>query len=111
MVSKFRLRAKHLRILLAELERLRHHAGAITGICESTALAVAASQAAIIEEQLLRASCHFTGHRYLFGLNTPGGFAAISQTRNLRDLVTAVDRAVDELRILEERLRFHEQLS
>ena len=40
--------------MFAELERLRHHAAAIAGICASTALAVATSQAAILEEDLLR---------------------------------------------------------
>lgn len=99
-------RAVTLRILLAELERLRHHAGAITGICESTALAVAASHAAIIEEQLLRASCQFAGHRYLFGLNTPGGLRRDFATEDFNDLVIAVDRVIKDLRVLEDRLRF-----
>ena len=66
-------RAQTLRVFLAELERLRQHAGAIQGICESTALAVATSQAGILEEELLRVSGELTGHRYLFGLLTPGG--------------------------------------
>jgi len=100
------VRATHLRVLLAELERLRHHTGAITGICESTALAVAASQAAIVEEQLLRASCQFAGHRYLFGLNTPGGVRRDFANEDFHNLVTAVDHAVEDLRVLEDRLRF-----
>ena len=99
-------RARHLRILFSELERLRHHVGAITGICESTALAVAAAQAAIIEERLLRASCRVSGHRYLFGLNTPGGLRRDFATKDFQELVIAVDHAVDELRVLEERLHF-----
>ncbi len=66
-------KARVLRIFIAELERLRHHVAAIEGICESTALAVAAAQAAILEEDLLRISGGLTGHRYLFGLNTFGG--------------------------------------
>jgi formate hydrogenlyase subunit 5 len=99
-------RAMNLRILLAELERLRHHSGTITGICESTALAVAASQAAIIEEQLLRASCRFTGHRYLFGLNIPGGLRRDFAADDFDELVLAVDHAVEKLRVLEDRLRF-----
>jgi len=66
-------KARALRILIAELERLRHHVAAIEGICESTALAVAAAQTAILEEDLLRISGALTGHRYLFGLNTFGG--------------------------------------
>jgi hypothetical protein len=39
-------RARAIRTVFAELERLRHHAAATTGICNSTALAVATSQAA-----------------------------------------------------------------
>jgi formate hydrogenlyase subunit 5 len=68
-------RASSLRVLLAELERLRHHVAAIAGICESTGLAVAAAQAAILEEDLLRISGALTGHRYLFGLNVFGGLS------------------------------------
>jgi formate hydrogenlyase subunit 5 len=74
-------RAQRLRVLLAELERLRQHAGAIQEICESTALVVASSQAGILEEDLLRISGELTGHRYLFGLLAPGGL--------LRDLPDA----------------------
>ena len=68
-------RARALRTVFAELERLRSHAAAITGICNSTALAVATSQAALIEEDLLRLSCEVAGHRYLFGSVVPGGVA------------------------------------
>jgi formate hydrogenlyase subunit 5 len=68
-------RAAALRILLAEMERVRHHVAAIHGICESTGLAVAAAQAAILEERMLRISGWLTGHRYLFGMNVPGGLA------------------------------------
>jgi Ni,Fe-hydrogenase III large subunit len=41
-------RAIQLRVALAELERLRHHAGAIEAICQSTALNVSEAQAAIV---------------------------------------------------------------
>jgi len=68
-------RAKALRTIFSELERLRHHAATITGICTSTALAVAAAQAALIEEELLRLSCEIARHRYLFGAVLPGGLA------------------------------------
>jgi formate hydrogenlyase subunit 5 len=100
------IRAAHLRVLLCELERLRHHAGAITAICESTALAVSAAHAAIIEEELLRASCVFTGHRYLFGLNVPGGLRRDVEMDQCSGLLRAVDKAQAELRVLEDRLRY-----
>ncbi|HVB39166.1 MAG TPA: NADH-quinone oxidoreductase subunit C [Vicinamibacterales bacterium] len=99
------LRARLLRLFVAELERFRHHVGAIAGICESTALVVAASQAAILEEELLRVSGALTGHRYLFGLATPGGLtvdlsdaACERALQRCRDVLTRTDR-------LEERLR------
>jgi len=99
-------RAKNLRVLLSELERLRHHAGAITAICESTALSVAASQAAMIEERLLRASCQFTGHRYLFGLNTPGGMRRDFTAQACTELSKGLDPTVSELHRLEQGLHF-----
>lgn len=99
-------RAKQLRILLSELERLRHHAGVITGICESTALAVSAAHAGIIEERLLRSSCSFAGHRYLFGLNTPGGLRTDFTDQQCHDLLKSVQSAVDQLKTLEDRLSF-----
>jgi formate hydrogenlyase subunit 5 len=99
-------RARRLRVALSELERLRHHAGTIEGICQSTALNVSEAQAAIVEEQLLRASCSFSGHRYLFGLNTPGGLRRDFNTDACRALLSAVDAAARDLRRLEDRLRY-----
>jgi Ni,Fe-hydrogenase III large subunit len=65
-----------LRAFFAELERYRHHVASIREICESTSTLVATSQAAILEEELLRLSCQLTGHRYLFGAIVVGGVAA-----------------------------------
>ncbi len=91
-------RAKTLRIFLAELERFRHHTGAIAEICESTALGVASSQAAALEEELLRLSGALTGHRYLFGLAACGGL-----TRDFADaeLAATTVRARGVLRRLD----------
>jgi Ni,Fe-hydrogenase III large subunit len=100
------VRAGQLRIIFSELERLRHHVGVITGICESTALSVSAAHAAIIEEQLLRTSCSFSGHRYLFGLNTPGGLRKDVSEQQCHELVKAVQLAIDQLKTLEDQLSF-----
>jgi formate hydrogenlyase subunit 5 len=100
------VRASRLRIALAELERMRHHAGAIEAICQSTALNVSEAHAAIIEEELLRASCCFTGHRYLFGVNSPGGLRRDFDMSACRNLLCAVEGAVVQLRRLEDRLRY-----
>jgi formate hydrogenlyase subunit 5 len=99
-------RAKLLRILVAELERFRHHAGVIQEICESTALSVAASQAAIIEEDLLRLCCALTGHRYLFGLVIPGGLSCDLKDSDCTDAVEMAGQILGKLRELEEALRY-----
>jgi Ni,Fe-hydrogenase III large subunit/Ni,Fe-hydrogenase III component G len=99
-------RASRFRVALCELERLRSHAGAIEGICHSTALSVSEAHAAIVEEQLLRASCRFAGHRYLFGVNTPGGLRRDFDQEACHELLHAVDAAAAQLRRLEERLRY-----
>lgn len=99
-------RARALRAGFAELERLRSHAATITGICNSTALAVATSQAALVEEALLRVSCQFARHRYLFGLLTPGGVRCDLSERARSRLAAAVASASEHLHELERMLRY-----
>jgi formate hydrogenlyase subunit 5 len=99
-------RASALRTVFAELERLRSHAAAITGICNSTALAVATSQAALIEERLLRLSCEVTGHRYLFGSVVPGGVACDLTATACHDLAAQVGEVVENLKSLLQMLRY-----
>jgi formate hydrogenlyase subunit 5 len=98
-------RAEILRVFLAELERLRQHAGAIQEICESTALAVAASQAGILEEDLLRISCELTGQRYLFGMLAPGGLLCDLPDRACRRAFEQSKKVLTQLEKLEKRLR------
>lgn len=99
-------RAKLLRVLLAELERLRHHVAAIREICESTGLAVGTSETAILEEELLALSCHFTGHRYLFGLLKIGGLTRDFALGECLQLLGAVQDILDRLGDIERRLRY-----
>jgi formate hydrogenlyase subunit 5 len=98
-------RAKALRIFLAELERLRHHVGAIQEICESTALNVANSQTAILEEDVLRISGTLTGHRYLFGLLAPGGLLCNLPDEALHKGLIQAQQVIKELQKIEQRLR------
>ena len=99
-------RAKALRIVLAELERLRHHIAAIAGICGSTALSVATSQAGILEEEALRITGSFTGHRYLFGLNRPGGLTRDFNNSACRGLADDAEKLIERLCQLNGMLRF-----
>jgi Ni,Fe-hydrogenase III large subunit/Ni,Fe-hydrogenase III component G len=98
-------RARALRVFLAELERLRQHAGAIQEICESTALVVATSQAGIFEEEMLRVSGELTGHRYLFGLLAPGGLLCDLPTDACQRALGRAQDILQQLNELERRLR------
>jgi len=98
-------RARVLRVFLAELERLRQHAGAIQEICESTALVVASSQAGILEEDLLRLSAELTGHRYLFGLLSAGGLLCDLPTDACRQALGRAQEILKGLDALERELR------
>ncbi len=69
------LRAEYLRVLFAEIERVRRHTAVIRAIVDSTSLWVAAARLLEIEERMLRLSGALAGHRYLFGLATIGGLA------------------------------------
>jgi formate hydrogenlyase subunit 5 len=97
-------RARYLRIIFAELERLRQHVNAITAICNSTGFSVAASQAGILEEELLRVSCHVTGHRYLFGLNTYGGLTIDVTEEAIKTILENVENIIKQLNRLERML-------
>ena len=99
-------RARKLRVLVAELERVRHHVAAVEAICESTGLAVAASQVGLLEEELLRISGSLTGHRYLFGLLAPGGLAGDLEDTACRETVAAVRGILARLEQLSRMLRF-----
>jgi formate hydrogenlyase subunit 5 len=99
-------RATALRTVLAELERLRHHVSTITGICNSTALAVATSQAALIEEDLVRLTCEVTRHRYLFGAVVPGGLAWDLSRERCSRLATVVVELAERLDHLHRMLRY-----
>lgn len=99
------LRAQILRVFLAELERFRHHVGAVEGICESTGLVVAASEIAMLEEQALRVSGALTGHRYLFGLAIPGGLATDLDDAACRDALRQCQAIMERFDQLERGLQ------
>ncbi len=66
-------RASFLRTLFAELERLYNHLGYQADLCQATGLSVAQAQFDIWKECVLRLNADISGHRYLFGMNIPGG--------------------------------------
>jgi len=74
-VSEVPARARYLRVLLLELERLYNHVADFGMIANDTGFAAAHSHCFRIRERLLRLNKRITGHRLLRGGLVPGGVA------------------------------------
>jgi formate hydrogenlyase subunit 5 len=96
-------RARILRAVFAELERIRYHAATIAEIAGSTSLVVGKSMSQEIEERMLRLTGEVSGHRYLFGLCVPGGLAWDPSAAALATLHAGVTDAAREFARLERR--------
>lgn len=90
-------RAGELRVVLAEFERMRYHAATIAELAGSTGLVVAKAMGQEIQEGLLRLAGDVFGHRYLFGLLTPGGLGWEPDTRSLERLDEGVRHATGRI--------------
>jgi Ni,Fe-hydrogenase III large subunit len=66
-------RARYLRVILLELERLYNHIGDFGMIANDTGFAAAHSHCFRIRERLFRLNKRLTGHRLLRGALAPGG--------------------------------------
>ena len=84
------LRARIVRSLLLELERLYNHVGDIANLCAGAALQLGAYQGGVLKERLQNLNAAVGGHRFLFGVSCPGGVRRdldhAAQERIRRDL-------------------------
>jgi Ni,Fe-hydrogenase III large subunit len=69
-------RARYLRALMAELERLANHFGDIGAICNDASFAIMHTHCGLLREQVLRAADACCGHRLMMDRVIPGGVAA-----------------------------------
>jgi len=69
-------RARSLRALMAELERLANHFGDIGAICNDAAFALMHAHCGILRELVLRAAEDCFGHRLMMDRVVPGGVTA-----------------------------------
>ena len=67
------VRAKALRVLLAELERLYNHLHYLGHLCHTTTLKVGEAQGKLLEETAKQLNAQLTESRLLRGILTPGG--------------------------------------
>ena len=93
-------RTLYLRTLLAELERLYNHLGYQADLCQATGLTVAQAQFDLWKERVLRLNAAISGHRYLFGMNVPGGLSRDLSEQGqqaIRELIVALRRDLETL--------------
>ena len=90
-------RARWLRALMAELERLANHFGDIGAICNDAAFSLLHAHYAVLREQVLRVADLCFGHRLMRDIIVPGGVT--------RDLDGAGASAIAAL-VAEARRRF-----
>ena len=67
------IRARALRVLLAELERLYNHLHYLGHLCNTTTLKVGEAQGKLLEEKAKQLNGRLTGSRFLRSVLTPGG--------------------------------------
>ena len=68
-------RARDLRALMAEIERLANHFGDIGAICNDASFSLMHAHCGILREQVLRAAAACFGHRLMMDRVVPGGVA------------------------------------
>lgn len=93
-------RARFLRTLFAELERLYNHVGDIGNICAGLGFAYGTNHGARLKEQLMQLNDRLTGHRYLRGTVMPGGVKrdlTESERRQLGVELKDVEHQLDEI--------------
>lgn len=66
-------RARYLRALMAELERIANHVGDIGAICNDAAFALMHTHTGVLRERFLRAAGACFGHRLMMDRIAPGG--------------------------------------
>ena len=67
------VRARALRVLLAEMERLYNHLHYLGHLCNTTTLKVGEAQGKLLEERAKQLNSRLTGSRFLRSLLVPGG--------------------------------------
>jgi Ni,Fe-hydrogenase III large subunit len=68
-------RARYLRVLMAELERLANHFGDIGAICNDASFSLMHAQCGVLRERTLRAADACFAHRLMMDRVVPGGVA------------------------------------
>ncbi len=93
-------RARYLRALMAELERLANHFGDIGAICNDASFALMHAHCGILRERVLRTTDACFGHRLMMDRVVPGGVSTDLRSEDatiIRDLLQTIRRQFPRL--------------
>lgn len=90
-------RARQLRTILLELERLYNHIGDLGNMCAGIGFALGISRGAILKEKIMRKNMELTGHRYLRGTIIPGGLKRDLDVKGLDYWLDDIEKELGEL--------------
>ena len=93
-------RATWVRALALELERLANHLGDLGALGNDAGFAVGLAQFSRLKEQLLRATQHALGQRYLMDLIVPGGTRVDLSPTGAAGLIACIESIAAEVSIL-----------
>ena len=88
-------RARYLRTLFLELERIHNHIGDVGAICNDAAYALALAHGGRIKERVMQLNDRLTGSRFLRGVNVVGGSAIDLSPAQIDEVVREMD-AIDK---------------
>jgi formate hydrogenlyase subunit 5 len=86
-------RARFLRVLLAEMERLYNHLHYLGHLCHTTTLKVGEAEGKLLEEQAKQLNARLTGSRFLRSILTIGG---LRRDLSPKDWLSAALKAIRE---------------
>lgn len=95
-------RARFLRSLFLELERLHNHLGDVGAICNDTAYALAHAHCGRLKERIMQWNDRLTGSRFLRGVNCVGGVQCDLSANQLGSLVADLDNIERDFSELQE---------
>jgi Ni,Fe-hydrogenase III large subunit/Ni,Fe-hydrogenase III component G len=94
-------RARYLRSLFLELERLHNHLGDVGAICNDTAYTLAHAHGSRMKEQIMQLNDRLTGSRFLRGVNCVGGVAVDLEAAQLGQVVAELNQIEKDFSELE----------
>lgn len=98
--SEVPVRARYIRTILSEMERLYNHIGGVSGVCTDTAFNVPSVIGGGIQEKVFRMNAGLTRHRQLMNSVVPGGVRrdiSDDTLRRLDDFLMSMKFEVDDL--------------